>query len=104
MRFAIALLALSIVPAFVSELPPDLARAATEYDRATVNNDVRSLARLVADDYVLVNSDATVENKKQFLADFLLPGFRIEPYVVEEPIQRAWGSAAVLGGRVHLTW
>jgi hypothetical protein len=59
---------------------------------------------LVTDDYVLVNSNASVENKAQFLADFLLPGFRIEPYVVEEPIQKVWDGGAVLGGLVHLKW
>jgi ketosteroid isomerase-like protein len=104
MTLTIAVLVLSLAPGFASQLPADLARAAKEYDRAQFQNDVATLERLVADDYVLVNSDASVQNKQQFLADFLVPGFKMEPYVVEEPIQRVWGNAAVLGGIVHLGW
>ena len=108
MTFAIALLALTIAPAFVQtrapNLPPDLDEAVREYTGAELRNDVRTLGRLFADDYVLVNSDASVQNKEQSLADFLVPGFKVEPYVVEEPIERVWGAGAVLAGLVHLTW
>lgn len=104
MKLAAAILALSAVPAFAVELPPDLAKAVRDYDRAQFSNDIPTLERLVADDYVLVNSDATVENKQQFLADFNLPGFKIDPYVVEQPVEKVWGNAAVIGGLVHLSW
>lgn len=101
---AIGLLALCAMPALALELPPDLASAARAYDQAQFRNDTQTLSRLVADDFVLVNSDATVENKQQFLADFSLEGFKIDPYVMEEPVSNAWGDAAVVGGLVHLRW
>lgn len=101
--FAIAF-AICATPALASELPPDLAKAARDYDQAQFRNDTQTLSALVADDFVLVNSNATVENKQQFLADFNLPGFRIDPYVLEESVSNAWGDAAVIGGLVHLAW
>jgi ketosteroid isomerase-like protein len=97
-------LILGIGPALAAELPPDLAKAVKDYDQAQVASDIPTLARLFADDYMLVNSDASVENKEQSLADFRLPGFKIDPYVVEQPVQKVWDSAAVVGGVVHLSW
>lgn len=98
------LLAAHASPAPASDLPADLAQAVRNYDRAQFDNDVATLARLVDDDYVLVNSNATVEDKRQFLADFHLPGFKIEPYVVEQPVRKVWSDGAVIGGLVDLHW
>ena len=53
---------------------------------------------------MLVNSDASVENKEQFLADFRLPGFKIDPYTREQSINKVWESGAVTSGVVHLSW
>jgi len=104
MKPVAAILALSAASALGSELPPDLAKAVRDYDRAQFQNDIPALERLVADDYVLVNSNATVENKQQFLADFNLLGFKIDPYVIEQPVEKVLGDAAVIGGLVHLSW
>jgi len=87
-----------------TELPPDLAKAMRDYDRANIGSDIPSLERLFADDYVLVNSDASVENKQQAIADFRVPGFRIDPYVLTETMQKAWDGGAVIGGIVQLSW
>jgi len=103
-RLAAVILLLSGLPMFAGDLPPDLATALKEFDQATAGSDICTLARLVADDYVLVNSDATVENKQQYLADFRLPGFKIDPYVMEERVERVWENTAVIGGLVHLNW
>ncbi len=105
---AAKLLALSLVLAATralgAELPPDLARAVHDYDRAQFDNDVATLDRLVANDFVLVNSNASVEGRAQFLADFNLPGFKIEPYVIEQPVHKVWRDGAVIGGLVNLRW
>ena len=58
----------------------------------------------MTDDYVLVNSDASVENKEQFLADFRLPGFKIEPYVREQSVNKVWDGGAVTSAVVRLSW
>ena len=92
------------LPVIAAALPPELAKAAKEYDRATITSDIPMLEQLFADDYVLVNSDASVEDKQQAIADFRTPGFRIDPYVVTQPVQTAWSDGAVIGGVVHLGW
>ncbi len=107
-RFAVltvlAGLALSALPAHSVELPADLVNALAAFDRAQFSNDVPALTPLYSDDCVLVNSDASVENKPQALADFLAPGFRIEPYRMEQPVRLLSADAAVLAGLVHLRW
>lgn len=86
------------------ELPSDLAQAIHDYDQATIHNDVATLSNLIAESYVLVNSDATVQNKQQYLADFEVPGFKVDPYVLEQPTQKVWGNTAVIGGLLRLSW
>lgn len=85
-------------------LPADLAQAWQDYDRATIGNDAARLASLVTDDYMLVNSDSSVQDKRSYLADFALPGFRLDPYEIEQPLQKVWGDAALTGGVFTLGW
>jgi ketosteroid isomerase-like protein len=82
----------------------ELAKAIADYDRATVSNDVATLATIVADDYVLVNSDSTLQDKQSYLEDFKVPGFKLDPYVLQEQVLKVWDGAALLTGRVHLSW
>lgn len=85
-------------------LPPDLVKAIGAYDQATTRNDVATLGRLVAEDYLLVNSDSSVQDKRSYLADFEVPGFKVDPYVLQEPVQKVWEEVAVTGGLMHLSW
>ena len=101
MKLVTTLFLLSVTPALAANLPPDLAQALKDYDQAQFHNDAATLEHLVADDYTLVNSNATLENKQEFLADFRLPGFKIDPYVLEQPVQTVWGDAAIIEGIVH---
>jgi hypothetical protein len=82
----------------------DLDRATATYHRATMAMDVDALSALVAEDYVLVNSDSSVQDKASYLADFRLPDFRLDPYVVETPFRRIWSGAALAGGTMRLAW
>jgi ketosteroid isomerase-like protein len=104
MKLAALIFVLSVLPAAADELPPDLAAALNSYDRAHYESDLPRLTSLVTDDYVLVNSDASVENKRQFLADFQLPGFKIDPYVREQSMNKVWKCGAVTAATVHLSW
>jgi ketosteroid isomerase-like protein len=104
MKLAVAILLLGAAPAFAGELPADLVKAVNDYHQAHFNNDLPELERLVSDDYVLVNSDATVEDKRKVLDDHALPGFKTDPYVVQQPVNQAWDNAAVTSGLVHLSW
>lgn len=87
-----------------AELPADLANAVSAYDRATVSNDTAALSELVADDYVLVNSDSSLQDKQSYLGDFRVPGFRLEPYTIQQPISKVWGDTALFGGILPLAW
>lgn len=91
-------------PTGTVEPPPDLAQALKEFEEATFRNDVVVLGRLVAEDYLLVNSDSTLQDKRSYLADFTLPGFRIDPFVMQEPVLKIWCNTALTAGRVHLAW
>ena len=85
-------------------MPAGLAEALGAYRQATMHNDTAALSKLVADDYMLVNSDASLQAKLSYLDDFKRPGFRIERYVVEQPAHEVWGDTALVRGLLHLTW
>lgn len=85
-------------------LPAELRAAIVAFDRAQVTADTATLARLVTDDYVLVNSDATVDRKPKYLSDFLLPGLRMEPYEIVDRIEKPLGDVAIVFGLQRLSW
>lgn len=82
----------------------DLDAAVRAYDQATVHNDFAALAQLVCDDYMLVNSDSSLQDKSSYLEDFKVPGFKLDPYVLEQPIRHVWGDTALVAGRMRLSW
>ena len=102
--FVAAVLSLQPARAAPEKLPIDLDRALKAYHRATVGNDTSTLAALVADDYVLVNSDASVQGKASYLADFTVRGFKLDAYEIERPIYRVRGDAALTAWTFRLSW
>lgn len=93
---------LFVTSAFAADIPKDLRKAVDDYDHAQVNANGAELRRLVADDYVLVNSDGRVQKKADLIADYLAPDYKIEPFTVLEPVEKVWDDGAVMGGLVHL--
>jgi len=102
-RLALLVLATPAI-AHAGEFPPDLAHAVRQWDEAQVHNDVATLSRLATDDYMLVNSDSSVQDKQSFLADFHVPGFKIDPYELKEKVEKIWGDAAIRAGILDLGW
>ncbi|MDB5457703.1 MAG: hypothetical protein JWP92_3288 [Caulobacter sp.] len=99
-----ALLSLTAASAAHADaLPADLVAAAHAYDAAQVDGDRAALERLVADDYVLVNGAGVVQSKAELIRDYVAPGFKLDPFQIEAPVEKAWGDAAILGGRVKMT-
>jgi ketosteroid isomerase-like protein len=82
------------------DLPPDLAAAAEAFDRAQVEGDGAALDRLLADDYLLVNSQGQTETKAEFIRDYTAPGFSFAPFTIQKPVEKVWATGAVLGGVV----
>jgi ketosteroid isomerase-like protein len=95
-EFAVLACMTSVV--FASDIPADLAKAVRDYDHAQIHGDRTELQRLVADDYTLLNSSGRIENKAKLIADYTAPGFKLEPFTVREPIEKAWRDGAVMGG------
>jgi ketosteroid isomerase-like protein len=87
-----------------SRLPADLIEAVRAYDQATLRNDIATLAEIVSDDYLLVNSDSSLQDKQSYLRDFSAPDFRVDPYIMQEPMGRVWGESALTGGIMPLGW
>lgn len=85
-------------------MPAELAQAVGEYRQATLHSDIATLSNLVTDDYILVNSDSSLQAKRSYLDDFKLPGFRIERYVLEQAAYQVWGDIALTRGLLHLAW
>lgn len=81
-----------------TELPPDLAKAVKDYDQAQINGNRAELERLLADDYTLLNGAGKTETKSQFVAESTAPGFKLEPFVVRDAIEKVWSDGAVMGG------
>ena len=79
-------------------LPADLERAVHAYDEAQVRPDRAVLERLLAPDYVLQNSAGKVQDRASFIADQLAPGYSLQPFRIEEPVQKVMGDVALLGG------
>lgn len=103
-KFSLAFLAtlLLATSAFAANIPADLRKAVEEYDHAQVKADGAELKRLVADDYVLINSSGKVQNKSELIAEYLAPDYQLEPFEVLEPVEKIWNDGAVMGGLVHL--
>jgi hypothetical protein len=96
--FCLAALVLGSASTFSADLPPGLTKAVRDYDAAQIKGDGAELKRLLADDYTLLNSSGALENKAQLIADYTAPGYRLEPFVVREPIEKVWADGAVRGG------
>lgn len=101
---ALAAAVAAAAPAGQAVMPQDLARAVATYDAATVSNDVALLHTIVRDDYILVNSDMSIQGKASYLADFKVPGFKINRYQLSEPIVIVRADSALTGGYFHLSW
>lgn len=100
----IVLLAVVSMAGFATAAPPamsipkDLAARVHAYDVAQVKGDKAALEDLLADDYVLVNSRGQRESKADLIHDYTKPGFKLEPFVVEEAVELVWADGAVMGG------
>ena len=85
-----------------ADLPADLAKAVKDYDEAQIHGNKAELQRLVADDYTLVNSSGRIQSKAELIADYTAPGYKIEPFEIQQPVEKVWSDGAVMGGVVDL--
>jgi ketosteroid isomerase-like protein len=88
----------TLANATAAKIPADLAARVHAYDDAQIKGDEAALRDLLADDYVLVNSRGHRQTKGELIADYTKPGFKLQPFTVEEPVELVWGDGAVMGG------
>lgn len=113
MRFA-ALIVIAALAACTAEapapavtspgaMPEALAVAAAAYEEAQITGDAATLERLIADDYMLVGSDGSRDDKAGLIAFWTTDGFDPRPVTVVEPVERIFTDSAALGGTVTLS-
>jgi len=79
-----------------------LVLAAEAYERAQIDGDAATLGNIVADDYLLVGSDGSRQNKQELIAFWTAYGFDPEPVAISDPVELYWTDGAALGGMVTL--
>ena len=83
-----------------SQLPKDLAAAATAYDIAQFKADKAELERVLADDYTLAGTSGKNQTKAQFIADQTAPGNKTLSVDIYDQVSKVWADGAVLAGMV----
>jgi hypothetical protein len=83
-----------------SNLPKDLADAATAYDVAQFKADRKELERVVADDYTLAGTSGKNLTKAEFIADQTAPGNKTISVDIHDQVSKVWSDGAVLAGLV----
>src|ERR1700712_4663507 len=91
-----------VLPLRGQTMEPALQRAAQAYDQAQITGNRKELQRLVADDYILLNSRGKQEGKADLIEGFCHAGFHLKPYQVQEPFTKLLNEVAILGGLVEL--
>ena len=81
----------------------ELIRLQHEWSRVEVAGDVRTLDRLLADEYVLTLSDGTPVPKAKYLRDVQSEDTRSTAMAVENPTVRLYGDMALVKGIVKWT-
>ncbi len=82
-------------------VPTDLAAAVAAWDGAQLRGDARVIDRLLADDYLLASGSGALETKAQFKAELTDPAYKLDPFIIEQPVTRSWPGGAVYGGVVR---
>ena len=83
-----------------SNLPKDLAAAATAYDIAQFKADKAELERVLADDYTLAGTAGKNLTKAQFIADQTDPANKTISVDLYDQVSKVWSDGAVLAGMV----
>jgi ketosteroid isomerase-like protein len=73
------------------------------WDQAIVAKKEAAVAGNMAEDFRIIDGQASIGNKQQFLADILDARLTIDPYTVEDFEVRLYGDMALLSGRTHMT-
>ena len=77
-----------------------LARLDTDYQKAVERNDTKTMARILAEDFILVLGDGTVYTKNDLLKDAASGNTKYEHQVDSDRMVRVWGDTAVVTAKL----
>jgi ketosteroid isomerase-like protein len=77
-----------------------LTKLDTDYQKAVEQNDTGTMARILADDFILVEGDGTVSTKSDLLKDAASGKTKYEHQVDSERTIRVWGDTAVITAKL----
>lgn len=77
-----------------------LAKLDADYQRAVEQNDLKTMARILADDFILVEGDGTVSTKADLLKDAAGGETKYEHQVDTDRTVRVWGDTAVVTAKL----
>jgi ketosteroid isomerase-like protein len=77
-----------------------LAKLDTEYQKAVEQNDTKTMARILADDFVLVVSDGAAYSKADLLKDASSGHNKYERQEDSDRAIRVWGDTAVITAKL----
>jgi len=85
-----------------SEIHKEIEMLEQQWQQATVTNNIGEMNKLLADDYVGITSNGTVENKQQALAQRSAGTVRITKLDITEIHVRVYGDTAVVTSQAQL--
>lgn len=85
-----------------SEIHKEIEALEQQWRQATVTNNIGEMSRLLADDYVGITSNGTVENKQQALAQRSAGTVRITKLEITDTRVRVYGDTAVVTSQAEL--
>ena len=85
-----------------SEIHKEIEALEHEWQQAVVTNNVGDMDRLLADDYVGISSNGTIENKQQELAQSSAGTVRISRMDITDTRVRVYGDTAVVTSQAQL--
>ena len=77
-----------------------LAKLDTDYQRAVEQNDRQTMARILADDFILIEGDGKVSTKADLLNEAGSGQTKYEHQVDSERTIRVWGDTAVVSAKL----
>jgi ketosteroid isomerase-like protein len=77
-----------------------LAKLDADYQRAVEQNDTKTMASILADDFILVEGDGTVSTKADLLKDAASGKTKYEHQVDSDRTIRVWGDTAVVTAKL----
>jgi ketosteroid isomerase-like protein len=79
-----------------------LAKLDTDYQSAVEQNDTKTMARILADDFILVLGDGTVYTKADLLKDAASGQTKYQHQVDSDRTIRVWGDTAVITAKLRV--